>query len=163
MNKRARYLAHGALIAALYVTLTHMQNFLLPGSATWAIQMRLSEALCVLAFFTPAAAPGLAVGCLVFNLTYSGALPLDWLVGSLATYLAAWSMHRLRRQPLAGLFMPALFNAILIGWELTAYIGGGFWLNALFVAIGEAAVLLSFGAVLYRSITKRNLHVKLFG
>ena len=163
MNKRARYLAHGALIAALYVTLTHMQNFLLPGSATWAIQMRLSEALCVLAFFTPAAAPGLAVGCLVFNLTYSGALPLDWLVGSLATYLAAWSMHRLRRQPLVGLFMPALFNAILIGWELTAYIGGGFWLNALFVAIGEAAVLLSFGAVLYRSITKRNLHVKLFG
>ncbi len=163
MNKRARYLAHGALIAALYVTLTHMQNLLLPGSATWAIQMRLSEALCVLAFFTPVAAPGLSVGCLVFNLTYSGALPLDWLVGSLATYLAAWSMYRLRRYPLVGLFMPALFNALLVGWELTVYIGGGFWLNALFVAIGEAAVLLSFGAVLYRSIQKRHLDTRLFG
>jgi uncharacterized membrane protein len=163
MNKRTRYLAHGALIAALYVTLTHMQNILLPGSATWAIQMRLSEALSVLAFFTPAAAPGLAVGCLVFNLTYSAALPLDWLVGSLATYLAAWSMHRLRNRPFVGMLMPALFNAILVGWELTVYIGGGFWLNALFVAIGEAAVLLSFGAVLYRAINKRNLTARLFG
>ena len=163
MNKRTRYLAHGALIAALYVTLTHMQNILLPGSATWAIQMRLSEALSVLAFFTPAAAPGLAVGCLVFNLTYSAALPLDWLVGSLATYLAAWSMHRLRNRPFLGMLMPALFNAILVGWELTVYIGGGFWLNALFVAIGEAAVLLSFGAVLYRAINKRNLTARLFG
>lgn len=163
MNKRTRYLAHGALIAALYVTLTHMQNILLPGSATWAIQMRLSEALSVLAFFTPAAAPGLAVGCLVFNLTYSAALPLDWLVGSLATYLAAWSMHRLRNRPFVGMLMPALFNAILVGWELTVYIGGGFWLNALFVAIGEAAVLLSFGAVLYRAINKRNLAARLFG
>ena len=163
MNKRTRYLAHGALIAALYVTLTHMQNILLPGSATWAIQMRLSEALSVLAFFTPAAAPGLAVGCLVFNLTYSAALPLDWLVGSLATYLAAWSMHRLRNRPFVGMLMPALFNAILVGWELTVYIGGGFWLNVLFVAIGEAAVLLSFGAVLYRAINKRNLTARLFG
>ena len=163
MNKRTRYLAHGALIAALYVTLTHMQNILLPGSATWAIQMRLSEALSVLAFFTPAAAPGLAVGCLVFNLTYSAALPLDWLVGSLATYLAAWSMHRLRNRPFVGMLMPALFNAILVGWELTVYIGGGFWLNALFVAIGEAAVLLSFGSVLYRAINKRNLTARLFG
>ena len=59
MSKNTRYLAHAAIIAALYAVLTHLQNLLLPGSATWAIQMRLSEALCVLAFFTPAAIPGL--------------------------------------------------------------------------------------------------------
>ena len=53
MKIKSRRLAHGAIIAALYVLLTHMQNMLLPGSATWAIQLRLSEALCVLAFFTP--------------------------------------------------------------------------------------------------------------
>ena len=147
MRNHSRFLAHAAVLAALYAVLTHFQNILLPGSATWAIQMRLSEALCVLAFFTPAAAMGLAVGCLVFNLTYSAALPLDWLVGSLATYLAAWSMHRLRNRPFVGMLMPALFNAILVGWELTVYIGGGFWLNALFVAIGEAAVLLSLLSV----------------
>lgn len=168
MKIKARRLAHGAIIAALYVVLTHMQNMLLPGSATWAIQMRLSEALCVLAFFTPAAIPGLAVGCLVFNLTFAAALPLDWLVGSLATFCAAWAMYRLRQVktfglPLVGLLMPALSNALLVGWELTVYIGGAFPVNALYVAIGEAAVLLTFGALLYRAITKRNLQARLFG
>jgi uncharacterized membrane protein len=144
-----------------------MQNILLPGSATWAIQLRLSEALCVLAFFTPAAIPGLAVGCLVFNLTFAAALPLDWLVGSVATFCAAWAMYRLRRVkylglPLIGLMMPAVSNALLVGWELTAYIGGGFRINALYVAIGEAAVLLIPGALLYRAIEKRKLQARLF-
>ena len=88
MSNRPRFLAHAAIIAALYAVLTHLQNLILPGSATWAIQMRLSEALCVLAFFTPAAIPGLTRGCLLFNLTYSATLPLDFLVGTLATYLA---------------------------------------------------------------------------
>ena len=167
MRNRSRRLAHGAIIAALYAVLTHMQNILLPGSATWAIQLRLSESLCILAFFTPAAVPGLAVGCLVFNLTYAAALPLDWLVGSIATFCAAWAMYRLRRikyfgLPLPGLLMPAVSNALLVGWELTAYIGGGFRINALYVAIGEAAVLLTFGSLLYRAIDKRNLQVRLF-
>ena len=58
MQKKTRHLAHAALIAALYVVLTHLQNLLLPGSATWAIQCRLSEALCVLALFTPSAISG---------------------------------------------------------------------------------------------------------
>ena len=163
MNKRARYLAHAAIIAALYAVLTHMQNILMPGSATWAIQLRLSEALCVLAFFTPAAIPGLTVGCLVFNLTFAGALPLDWAVGSLATFLSAWGMGLLRQHPLPGLLMPALFNAFLVGWELTVYIGGGFGINALYVALGEAAVLLVPGTILYCAMKKRKLDTRLFG
>ena len=76
MSKKIRYWAHGAIIAALYAVLTHMQNLLLPGSASWAIQCRLSEMLCVLALFTPAAIPGLTLGCLLFNITFSAALPL---------------------------------------------------------------------------------------
>ena len=168
MKTKARYLSHAAIIAALYAVLTHMQNFLLPGSATWAIQMRLSETLCVLAFFTPAAVPGLTIGCLVFNLTYAAALPPDWIVGSLATFTAAWAMYRLRNVtlsglPVPGLLMPAVSNAILVGAELTAYIGGAFWLNAVYVAIGEAAVLLTLGSVLYRAIRRRKLDVRLFG
>jgi uncharacterized membrane protein len=59
--------------------------------------------------------------------------------------------------------MPALTNAILVGWELTVYIGGGFGLNALYVAIGGAAVLLTFGSLLYTSIKKRKLDTRLFG
>ena len=168
MNKRTRILAHAAIIAALYAVLTHMQNMILPGSATWAIQMRLSEALCILAFFTPAAIPGLSIGCLLFNLTFSAALPLDFLLGTLATYLAAQGMWLSRKWlvkglPLLGLWMPAVSNAILVGWELTVYIGGGFWLNALYVAIGEAIVLLIPGTALYLAMKKRGLDAKLFG
>ena len=167
MQKYTRRLAHAAVLAALYAVLTHFQNILLPGSATWAIQMRLSEALCILAFFTPAAAMGLAVGCLIFNLTFAAALPLDFLVGTIATYLAAKAMWltrniTVRKLPLLGLLMPALFNAILVGWELSVYIGGGFWINAIYVALGEIAVLLPLGTILYFAMKRRNLDCRLF-
>ncbi len=163
MKRKARNLAHAAIIAALYAVLTHLQNILLPGSATWAIQLRLSEALCVLAFFTPSAAVGLAIGCLIFNITFAAALPLDFLAGTAATYLSAKSMWLLRRHPFAGLFLPALFNGILVGAELWLYIGGGFWINAVYVALGEALVLLTFGAGLYAVMKKRRLDALLFG
>jgi len=162
MKTRVRNLVFGALLGAMYAALTHLQNLLLPGSATWAIQFRASEALGVLALFTPAA-PGLAVGCLVFNLTYGGALPLDPLIGSLATFLACGAMRRLRRLPWVAFGMPALFNAFLVGWELSFYIGGGFWLNAAYVAIGEAAVLYTLGALLYTTMKKNGLARRLFG
>lgn len=168
MQKHTRFLAHASIIAALYAVLTHFQNILLPGSATWAIQLRLSEALCILAFFTPAAAMGLGVGCLIFNLTFASALPLDFLVGTLATYFSGKVMWWTRRwtigsYPLFGMLMPALFNALLVGWELTVYIGGGFWINAVYVAIGEAIVLLAGGTILYYAMKKRKLDTRLFG
>jgi uncharacterized membrane protein len=53
--------------------------------------------------------------------------------------------------------MPALWNGLLVGWELAAYIGGGFWMNAVYVAIGEAAVLLTLGAVLHRAVSRSHL------
>ena len=162
MKKNVRQMVRGAVIVGLYVVLTHLQNIMLPGSATMAIQFRASEALCVLAFFTPAAIPGLAVGCLLFNLTFAASLPLDFLVGTLATVLATGSMRLLRKVPAIGLLMPALWNALLVGWELSVYIGGGFWINALYVAIGEAAVLLTLGTVLYFALRSRNLHIRLF-
>ena len=167
MRKNTRYLTQAAIIAALYAVLTHLQNILLPGSATWAIQCRLSEALCILAFFTPAAIPGLTIGCLLFNITFAGALPLDWVVGSLATLLAAaamWAVRGLtvRGYPLAGMLMPALTNAVLVGWELTVYIGGGFAINALYVALGELIVLLTLGSLLLHILQKRELAKHLF-
>lgn len=167
MRKKTRYLTQAAIIAALYAVLTHLQNILLPGSATWAIQCRLSEALCILAFFTPAAIPGLTIGCLLFNITFAGALPLDWVVGSLATLLAAaamWAVRSLtvRGYPLAGMLMPALANAVLVGWELTVNIGGGFALNALYVALGELIVLLTLGSLLLHILQKRELAKHLF-
>ncbi len=162
MRKQTRILAQGAMLAALYAVLTHLQNLLIPGSASWAIQFRVSEALCVLAFFTPAAAPGLALGCLLFNLTSGTALPPDFLVGSLATGLAVFSMRKLRRWPAAALALPALFNGLLIGWELSVYVGGAFWLNGLYVALGELAVLYLLGLSLFSAIRARKLQDRLF-
>ena len=119
MTQKVRQMVRAAVIGALYVVLTHLQNLIFPNSASMAIQFRASEALCVLAFFTPAAIPGLTVGCLLFNLTFIGSLPLDFLVGTLATLGATASMRLLRRLPFLGLLMPALWNAFLVGWELS--------------------------------------------
>ena len=166
MQNRSKILTQGAIVAALYAVLTHAQNLLLPGSATWAIQMRLSECMCVLALFAPSAIWGLGVGCFLFNILYAGALPLDWLVGPMATVLAAGAMYLSRRItvrgfPILALFMPALFNAVLVGWELSVYIGGAFWVNSLYVAAGEAIVLYTLGTALYYTLKKPQLR-KLF-
>ena len=167
MKKNTRYMVHCAMIAALYVVLSHLQNILFPGSATMAVQFRASEALCVLALFTPAAIWGLTLGCLLFNITFAQALPLDFLIGSLATVLAAFCMWKTRRitikgYPLLGLVMPALWNALLVGWELTIYVGGGFGINAILVAAGELGVLFTLGSALYYAIKLRHLDSRLF-
>ena len=166
--KKSRFIAQGALMAALYVVLTHLQNFLIPDSASFAIQFRASEALCVLALFTPAAVPGLTLGCLLFNISFAGALPLDFLMGSLATLLATGGMYTLRKvtvkgYPFLAMVLPAVSNAFFVGWELSVYIGGAFWLNALYVAIGELAVLLTLGTALYYALRTRGLDKRLFG
>lgn len=166
--KNPYQIARAAMIAACYVVLTYLQNFLFPDSASMAIQFRASEALCVLAFFTPAAIPGLTIGCLLFNISYAAALPLDFLVGTGASLLATSAMWLTRKVtikgfPLLGLLMPALFNGLLVGWELAVYIGGGFWFNAVCVAIGEAGVLLTLGTLMYYALRRRNLDTKLFG
>ena len=161
-------MTQGAVIAALYVILTYLQNMLFPDSASQMIQFRASEALCVLALLTPAAIPGLALGCLLFNLSYAAALPLDFLVGTAASALAAAGMYftknvTVKGYPVLAMVMPALFNSLLVGWELAHYIGGGFWLNALYVALGELIVLLTFGTGLYLVMKKRDLGSRLFG
>ena len=173
MRSHTRKTAHAAILAAMYFTLTHMQNLLLPNSTSFAIQCRLSETLCIFSLLTPAAVPGLSIGCLLFNLTYAGALPLDFLVGSLATLSGCWLMWLTRRvtwkgYPFLAMTMPALTNALLVGWELTVYIGNtgftlaAFWINAVYVALGELIVLLIPGSILYHAIKKRNLDTKLF-
>jgi uncharacterized membrane protein len=65
--------------------------------------------------------------------------------------------------PLLGLLMPAVANGLLVGWELNLYFGGGFWLNALYVAIGEVAVLLTLGSGLYYMLKSPRLNRQLFG
>ena len=168
MKHTVRSLVRGAVFAALYAVLTFLQNLLLPGTTSAAIQFRLSEALCIFALFTPDAIWGLTLGCFLFNLLVPGSLPLDWLVGTVATALATLTMYRLRhvrvlRVPLPALVMPAAFNAVFVGAELTIYIGEfSMWLNMLYVAVGELAVLLTAGTALYFAFTARGLNRRLF-
>ena len=168
MKNSTRKLTQGGVLAALYVVLTFLQNLIFPDSASMAIQFRVSEALCVFALFTPAAIWGLGLGCLIFNLTYMGALPLDFFVGTAATLLATLLMYRLRnvkvgKLPLLSLLMPALCNGLLVGWELNIYIGNSFFFNAGLVAAGEATVLLTLGTGLYFLLSRPKLQKTLFG
>ena len=154
---KVKHLTQGALFCALYVALCHLQNLLLPGSTSALIQVRAAEALCILAFFTPAAIGGLTLGCFLYNLTFAGALPLDIVIGTLATLFSLICMYFFRRitvkkVPLLGLFMPIFFNGLLVGAELTYYFGGGLPFNIFCVAAGEAIAVLVLGTGLYFSL-----------
>lgn len=85
-NQKVKFIVHAAVIAAIYVVLTWLTNLF--HLASGVIQVRVSEALCVLPFFTPAAIPGLFLGCLLSNLL-TGGIIWDVIFGSLATLLGA--------------------------------------------------------------------------
>lgn len=168
INKRNHNLATGAIIAALYAALTYAQEILFPGSASAAVQFRMSEALTVLALFTPAAIPGLTVGCALSNLIFLGALPLDVVLGSLATFLAAVCMRCLkditvRDIPVVALLMPALFNGVIIGLEIEIFFIEGpfhflsFMTQCGCVALGELGVCFTLGVMLYKVIKNKKL------
>lgn len=168
INKRNRNLATGAIIAALYAALTYAQEMLIPGSASAAIQFRVAEALTVLAFFTPAAIPGLTVGCVIANLLFMGALPLDAVLGSAATFFAAVCMYRLKdvclgKVPFFGLLMPAVFNGIIIGLEIEIFFIEGpfnlmsFLIQSGCVALGELGVCFTLGVMLFKVIKNKKI------
>ncbi len=168
MSKKIHRLVLSAVIAALYVALTYAQEFIFPTSATMAVQFRISEALTVLSLFTPAAIPGLAVGCFIANFSVLGALPTDIVLGTLASFLACFFMYRLKDVtvkgfPFVSLFMPAVFNGIIIGAEIEIFFIEGpfnfisFLIQAGLVALGEIGVLYTLGAALVKVIRDKRL------
>lgn len=166
---KTKNLAYAAVFAALYVVLTLSQNLLLPGTTSMAIQFRAAEALCVFALFTPSAIFGVSLGCLLFNLTFSGALPLDFLIGTAATLFSTAGMYLLRnlkvgKLPLLALLTPVIFNGLLVGIELTVYLKAlPLWLNMLYVALGELGVMMTLGSALYFAFSGKALTRRLFG
>lgn len=114
-NKKIMFLSQAAMIAALYVVLTLLANAL--GLANYAIQVRFSEALTILPFFTPAAIPGLTIGCLLSNIL-TGCAPLDILFGTLATLIGALGTYALRRFEWLAPLPPILANTIIVPWVL---------------------------------------------
>lgn len=167
------YLVQAAVIAALYAVLTIAQNVLLPGTASMAVQFRISEVLTVLALFTPAAIPGLFVGCIIANISSVAALgPYDMIFGSIASLVAAVLMYLLRNKriftlPVLAALMPALANGIIVGFEIEFFfIEGGFHFESFLlqgglVALGELAVLFILGLPFVKIIEKTNLHKRM--
>jgi uncharacterized membrane protein len=166
----SRRIARVGLIAALYAAMTILTLTLLQGLAWGPVQLRVSEALCVLALFTPAAIPGLLVGCLIANLiglsiTGSGLLGLlDVVFGSLATLLGALWMWRFRRRRLLAMLGPVLSNALIVAAylpiilaafgfytipftdiDLVGYYPAMYLFGFISIAIGEALVIYGLG------------------
>ena len=161
MNQKTAYLTKAAIIAAVYAVLTFAAAAF--GLAYGEVQFRFSEALTVLPIFCPAAIPGLTVGCVLSNLL-STVNPVDMVVGSLATLLAAITTRALRNvtvkgYPLLSMLMPVLFNGVIVGAEIAYFTGKNvFWQAfvpaSLSVAAGEAAVVLILGTALFFLIKK---------
>lgn len=117
-DKKVLFITQAAMIAALYVVLTLIANAL--GLANYAIQVRFSEALTILPYFTPAAIPGLWVGCVISNLL-TGCMPLDVVFGSLATLIGAVGTYLLRKHKWAAPIPPVVANMLIVPFVL-AYV-----------------------------------------
>lgn len=115
MNSKTLYMTQAACIAALYVILTVITNAL--GLASGVIQVRFSEALCILPIFTPAAVPGLFVGCLIANLL-TGCAPWDIVFGSLATLIGVYGTYLLRSHKRLAVLPPIISNTLIVPWVL---------------------------------------------
>ena len=160
MNFSTKKLVVSAVVAALYVLLGLLSSAL--GLAWGPVQLRLSEALCVLPFLFPETAWGLFAGCWVSNLI-SPYGPLDMVVGSLATLIAALWTTKCRRRWLSPL-PPVVCNGLLVGAVLAWQQSGSletffpaFIANALSVALGEAVVCFVLGLLLLRGIEKTGI------
>lgn len=166
------FLVQAALIAALYITVNYAQEMLIPTSTSAAVQVRVAELLCTFCVFTPAAIPGLTLGCMISNIISVGVLPLDIILGSLATLLAALCSYFLRnvklfRVPMLSLFMPVIFNAVIIGLELEIfYVEGGFEFVGFLtqgglVGLGEFIICIVVGIPFYLVLSKTPVFKKL--
>ncbi len=155
-----------AVIAAIYAAFTYLAALF--GLAYGPVQFRFSEALTILPVFTPAAIPGLTVGCLLGNLMSSvGAI--DLVFGTVATFLAAictraLAKYTLKGMPVLAALPPVLFNAVLIGAEITLFLTpnagwAGFWLSAAQVGLGQLAVCVGLGLPLW-GIIHRTPHLR---
>jgi len=158
-QNKTYHLTSAAIIAALYVMLTLLANFL--GLANHSIQIRFSEALTILPLFTPAAIPGLYVGCLLSNIL-TGCIAWDILFGPIATLLGALGTRYLgRKYRWAACLPPILSNTIIIPLILSyAYrFEGSLFYFMLTVGIGEMISCGVLGTLLYISLNKYRKHL----
>ena len=174
-TKNVRFLTQAAMIAALYAVLTYAAAAV--NLAYGAVQFRFSEALTVLPVFTPAAIPGLAVGCFLANLGSPLGL-VDWIFGTGATLLAAvgtWMARKIQIKgvPVLAPLPPVIANVVLVGFELSCLSSAGtfalgnftwaaFGVSALSVGIGELVICYALGLPLLLALRKTGVSQRLF-
>ncbi len=154
----------GAFIAALYAALTYAAS--LAGLAYGQVQFRFSEALTVLAALTPAAIPGLTIGCFLGNLGSPYGM-VDIICGTLATLIAAVLSYLTRNVKIKGIpvlapLFPVISNSVIVGLEIAFFLPEGislygFLINALWVGLGELAVCFGAGIPLLIAVEKTGL------
>ena len=153
-----RELTLAAMVAAVYFVLCYFGNIF---QLTFGpVQVRLGEALTVLPFLFPATAPGLALGCLITNVL-SPYGPIDMVVGTAATAIAAFWTMKMPRWYLAGL-PPIVMNALLLppmwAWAQAGALNGAFWaaygLNLWTFVVGEAVACCVLGTVLLKALPR---------
>ncbi|MCQ2428345.1 MAG: QueT transporter family protein [Clostridia bacterium] len=158
MNKSTKntlkYISQAAVIAALYVALSYMVFPLASG----AIQFRISEALCILAVFTPAAIPGMAIGCFLFNLI-SGCVIYDVIFGSLATLVGVLFTRVLKKLPLIAPAPYVLANIVTVPLVLQFAYGLEDRLAWLFLTVGIGEILSAWvcGIMLWFAVRKTKI------
>lgn len=156
-RNKTKFITHAAIIAALYVVLTYLTSLF--GLASGPVQCRLSEALCILPVFTPAAVPGLFVGCLLSNLL-TGGMILDVVFGSIATLIGAAGTYCLAmRKANKYLYtLPAVVSNTLIIPLVLKYayaLDGALWYFIITVCVGEIISCGVLGMLLYFSLSKK--------
>ncbi|MDD2970943.1 MAG: QueT transporter family protein [Lachnospiraceae bacterium] len=151
-NKNVLFLTQAAMIAAIYVVLTFVANAF--GLANYAVQVRFSEALTILPYFTPAAIPGLFVGCIISN-TLTGCALMDIIFGSIATLIGAFCTYKLRRFKWLAPIPPIVANAIIVPFVLKyAYGIEPLWFSFVTVTAGEIISCGLLGMILLLSLQK---------
>ena len=149
-----------AIIAALYVVLTYLASAF--GLASFAVQVRFSEALTILPIFTPAAIPGLFAGCILANILTGCAL-WDIIFGSLATLIGALGTYFLKKHKIFATLPPIIANTVIVPVVLlNVYnLEGTYWFFALTVCLGEIISCGVLGTVLRKSLERSDLFDRL--
>lgn len=152
MNKKTRFITEAAVIAAIYVVLVYAFQPISYGP----VQFRIAEALTVLPYFTPAAVPGIGIGCFLSNLL-TGADILDTIFGSLASLLAAYLSYKLRWNKFLVPLPPIIVNAIVVPFILKfAYFETNYSIPYMMLTVGAGQVLAAgvLGIVLLLALEK---------
>ena len=151
-SQKSSFMTHAAMIAAIYVVLTYIFAPISFGD----IQVRIAEALTILPVFTPAAIPGLFVGCLIGNITGGAILP-DIIFGSLATLIGAVFTYLLRKKSqFLCVLPPMISNIVIVPWVLKLGYGINLPIPFLMMTIGIGEVISCgvLGLILYYALRK---------